>query len=289
MTFEELQPYLLPVAALPATAALVGLGDWLNRQVIGWLPDDPPGAGRKQHGRPIPLAGILLLPAAALWLGLARDWWSLGAVACAAVIGYLDDRGKEHDRDLDWRTKAAGLFVASGLVAMATADPFAEPMWFVAVVGFAFVLTNATNFLDNMNGVTSALAAVSLLALSGATGPFAAIGWAALGFLPFNWPRARLFLGDAGAYLLGIATAIAAVRAARSGGDWFALTAVAIQLTDFTQVVCARVALGLAPWVGDRRHLTHIVHHAGLPRWAVAPLFAGVAAAAAMAPWLWRS
>jgi len=82
-------------------------------------------------------------------------------------------------------------------------------------------------------------------------------------------------LGDSGAYLLGIATSTVAARAAVL--DPWALAAVAVPFLDFTQVVIARIALGLAPWVGDRRHLTHIVHHRGVPRWAIAPLFAAVA------------
>lgn len=272
---EALRPIGLAALAAPATATLVFVGYWLNRRIVGWLPDDPPGPARKQHGRPIPLAGILLLPAAGVWLGLLQDWFALAAVVVAAAVGWFDDRGKEHDRDLDWRLKAVGLFVAAGLVAAGTVDPTARPGLFLAVVLFAFVLTNATNFLDNMNGVTASLAAVSLIALGAGTGPFAAIGFAALGFLPFNWPRARVFLGDSGAYLLGIAASTVAARAAVL--DPWALAAVAVPFLDFTQVVIARIALGLAPWVGDRRHLTHIVHHRGVPRWAIAPLFAAVA------------
>ena len=57
------------------------------------------------------------------------------------------------------------------------------------------------------------------------------------------------------------------------------LLPVALLLGDFVQVITARLILGVAPWVGDRRHLTHIVQNLGLPRPLVAPLFALVAAA----------
>lgn len=262
-------------AAALATVAALAVGYWLNRRVVGWLPDDPPGAARKQHGRPIPLAGVVLLPIAALWLGLAGEWWAAGAAVSAGLVGFVDDRGKEHGADLGWRVKAAVLLVAAALAAAAVEDPVADPWWFAAVAAFVFVITNATNFLDNMDGVACGLSAVSLLVLSGGEGPFAAVAFAAIGFAAFNWPRPLLFLGDAGAYLLGVAVAVAAARAART--DWHALAAVAVQLADFAQVVMARIVLGLAPWVGDRRHLTHIVHHLGVPRVAVAPLFALVA------------
>jgi len=260
--------------AAPATAAAVGLGYWINRRIRGFLPDDPPGAGRKQHSRPIPLAGIILAPVAITWLCFAHEWWAAAAALTAALIGFVDDRGKEHGRDLGWRPKAAFLFLAAAFAAMAVTDPITDPWRFAATIAFAFVLTNATNFLDNMDGVASSLSAVSLLLVTAAAGPFAAIGFAALGFLFFNWPRPLVFLGDAGAYLLGILLATAVSRAALT--DWTALGAVAIQFTDFAQVVLARVVLGVAPWVGDRRHLTHIIHHRGVPKVAIAPLFAAL-------------
>ena len=261
---------IAPGFAAIAAFAAAGLAAWCNRRVIGFLPDDPPRAGRKQHGRPIPIAGIVLVPAVAPWFVASGSWWPLLAMLAAAATGFVDDRRKEHDRDLGWREKALGLTVASMLGAMGVVSPAASPLAFVVIVPFVFVLTNATNFLDNTNGVAASLAATSLLLLSDASGPFAALGCAALGFLPWNWPHARLFLGDSGAYALGVATGIAAAdRALVAPAE---LAAVAVQLVDFVQVVVARLALGLPPWVGDRRHLFHIVQNLGVPMSAVAPL-----------------
>jgi UDP-N-acetylmuramyl pentapeptide phosphotransferase/UDP-N-acetylglucosamine-1-phosphate transferase len=267
-------------AAAFATA-LLAAGDVCNRKVIGWLPDDPPRPGRKQHARPIPLAGVLLAPVMVPWLVAERAWWALAAIALATAVGFADDRGKEHGRDLDWRTKAVGLCLAAAAAATAVVDPVERPGAWLAVAALAFVLTNATNFLDNTDGVAAALAAVGLLAASGGDGAGAAAGFAALAFVPWNWPRPRLFLGDAGAYALGIATAIAV--APRALADPRALLFVAVQLGDFGQVVVARVWLGIRPWIGDRRHVTHIAQNAGLPRVLVAPLFAAIAAALAFA------
>ena len=271
---------IAPAAAL-VTAAVLALGYWINRRLRGWLPDDPPGAGRKQHARPIPLAGIVLLPAALGWLSFARLWWLAAAVAIVAVTGFLDDREKEHEREFGWRKKAVLLLIAAGLATMTAIDPVAQPWQFAAALMFVFALTNATNFLDNTDGVACSLSAVSLLWLTSGSGPLAAIGYAALGFLVFNWPRPIVFLGDAGAYLLGLSVAVAVLPAAQQDAPGAA--AVAVQLADFTQVVVARMALALPPWVGDRRHLTHIAMNCGLPRLAVAPFFAGLALLAAWA------
>jgi UDP-N-acetylmuramyl pentapeptide phosphotransferase/UDP-N-acetylglucosamine-1-phosphate transferase len=262
-------------AALVATAAL-WLGDLTNRKLVGWLPDDPPRPGRKQHGRPVPLAGVLLLPATLPWILAEGDLWLAIACLLGGAIGFLDDRGKEHGRDLDWRYKALGLGFAAVAAAASVGSSLATPYAFAGALGFLFVLTNATNFLDNCNGVCAALSGTSLLWLSGGHGPFAAAGFAAFAFLPWNWPRARLFLGDAGAYQLGLLVATAALRGCTE--EPLALSAVAVQLADFVQVVTARLVLGLPPWVGDRRHLTHIAQNLGLPAPWVAPATAAVAA-----------
>lgn len=265
-------------AAAASTVALAA-GDAWNRHVRGWLPDDPPRPGRKQHARPMPLAGVLLLPAVAPWLCAAGAWWTLGAAAIATAVGFADDRGKERGPGLDWRWKAAGLALAAAAGATAVLPPTSEPLAWLGVAVFVFVLTNATNFLDNTDGVAAGLAATSLFAQSGGHGWVGAAAFAALAFVPWNWPRPRLFLGDGGAYCLGVLCAVAVAPEART--DWTALAAVAVPLVDFTQVVLARLWLGLPPWVGDRRHLTHIVQHLGVPRVLTAPLFCGAAWAVA--------
>ena len=278
---------MIPTTAIATVIAGAALGAavYVNRSVVGWLPDDPPRAGRKQHARPIPLAGIVLLPVVLPWLLWLGEWWLGLATTIAASVGYLDDRGKEHGRDLDWRWKALALGLASLAAAAAATDPWQQPFAFLGITALAFVLCNATNFLDNTDGVCASLSAASLLCLSlglgsqgqGSQGLAAAavVGFAALGFLPWNWPRPHLFLGDAGAYLLGIVLAAMVGRSAASHPA--ALFTVAIQLADFVQVVTARIVLGLPPWVGDRRHLTHIAQNCGLPKVAVAPVFAGLA------------
>jgi len=277
---------MVPAVAAAAAAGALGVAFWSNRKLVGWLPDDPPRAGRKLHKAPVPLAGIVLAPIVLAWLVAAQEWWIALAVVLASAVGWLDDRGKEHGAGLDWRWKALGLLAGASVAGIAVVDPVLHPLLFVGVVAFVFVITNATNFLDNTDGVAASLSAVSLLAASGGTGPFAAAGFAALGFLPWNWPRPWLFLGDAGAYLLGLLVATAVARRAMGPTiDPTALLAVAVQLADFAQVVIARLVLGMAPWVGDRRHLTHIVQNLGLPRWAVAPLFAGVAWLVACCAW----
>ncbi len=275
---------IAPAWAALAAAAAAGLADWTNRRWRGWLPDDPPRPGRKQHARPMPLAGITIAIAALPWLFAGSAWWLGAGLALATGVGFRDDWSKERGDGLDWRTKGLGLMLAVGLAATEVADPLRAPLDWLACVALSFVLVNATNFLDNTDGVAASLSATSLLVLGGlglGADLDTPVAWAALGFLPWNWPRPRLFLGDSGAYALGLAVATTASAAALR--EPWTLGAVAVQLGDFVQVVCARLALGLPPWVGDRRHLTHIAQNLGLPRQVVAPLFAALALAIGLA------
>jgi UDP-N-acetylmuramyl pentapeptide phosphotransferase/UDP-N-acetylglucosamine-1-phosphate transferase len=266
-----------------ASASLLAIALWVNRRWFGFLPEDPPSLPRKLHERSIPLAGVLLAPATLPWLWLgSADWREPAALLLACGTGFVDDLGKERRDGLDWRIKGILLLGAALLGSSATIDPCTLPWTWLLAAAFAFVVTNAVNFLDNMNGVALALAGVALLALGGEHAPhWTALGFGALGCLPHNWPRARMFLGDAGAYLLGLACGLAALRGWQAGPGPAALWPLAVPLVDFVQVVGARLWLQLPPWVGDRRHLTHLLHHRGVPTWLVAPLLAAVATALA--------
>jgi UDP-GlcNAc:undecaprenyl-phosphate GlcNAc-1-phosphate transferase len=269
--------------AAPVALLFLVLGDLCNRRLRGFLPDDPPGEGRKRHHRPMSLQGVLLAPVL-LWPLLdARHVLLACAVALSLLVGFCDDRRKQRGEGVDWRLKATGLGLAALTVAWVAAPPgLRDPGTILALALLAFALVNATNFLDNTDGVAAALSATALLLLTGGQGPLAWAGFAALGFLPWNWPRPRAFLGDAGAYGLGVCVAAAVLP--HLGRPEAALLPVVVQLADFVQVVTARIWLGLPPWIGDRRHLTHILHtNLGVRRVLVAP----VLAAATVGLWAW--
>ena len=255
---------------------------------------DPPGPGRKQHRHATPLVGIVLLPVLLLWQIMGSHYVLAAATAMVSVLGYLDDRRKVQG-GLLVHSKTIVLALAAMVVAAQHASPLQPPFAFCCASLLAFVLVNATNFLDNTNGVCASITAASLLTVHRGND---ASGFAALGFLCCNWPRALVFLGDAGAYALGLCVADAALgqlplsplamrpftgqieatyHAFLSGA--FLLLPFMVQLVDFTQVLCVRLWLGSPPWVGDQLHLTHRVERLGLPRVLVAPLFGGTALA----------
>jgi UDP-GlcNAc:undecaprenyl-phosphate GlcNAc-1-phosphate transferase len=106
------------------------------------------------------------------------------------------------------------------------------------------------------------------------------------GFLPYNFPRARAFLGDAGSHLVGYLLAVLAIlphfyTAKQRGPRWVVLTpllVLAVPLLDLVWVVLLRWRLGKPFYVGDTNHLSHRLVRLGLsPARAVVVIWAASA------------
>ncbi|MCA8942045.1 MAG: hypothetical protein KDB80_05740 [Planctomycetes bacterium] len=266
-----------------ATAAALAIAWFAHVRWIGWIPEDVANARRKQHANAIPLIGFVPALASVIVCALHDRPWLAAGCAVAGIVGFLDDRNKHAGDGIDWRAKAAGLVLASTLGWMSIEAPAPiDSVTALALWGCVFVIANAVNFLDNVHGVAATLGGLALWLGGDPTSIALAACWFA--FLPFNWPHGRLFLGDSGALSLGLLVgATTASRAVATGvdPDWFAMIApAAIFWVDFVQVITARLWLGYAPWVADRRHLTHIAGNLGLPTWAQAPLFLAFAGSA---------
>ena len=183
---------------------------------------DRPNA-RSLHDAPRPRGGgvaVALGFAAALLTGPGRELGTAGAVvaggfALLTVVGLWDDL-----RTLPAWPRLLVQLVAALAVAAATGGlphlplpaPLALPLGPLAVplaVLWVLAVTNFFNFMDGIDGLATGqaaltLAAVAWLGWSPAAWAIAACALgAALGFLPHNWPRAAIFLGDAGSAPLG--------------------------------------------------------------------------------------
>ncbi len=192
----------------------------------------------------------------------------LGGAIVALATGTWDDRfGMNPLVKLALQCTAAGLLLATGLCpTFGLPAPLAWGIATIALVG----LMNAVNFLDNMNGMIGGLAAIALLSfawisvqehlLAAAAGQLA-LAAACLGFLRYNFPRARLFLGDAGSLLLGYslgASAMIAMHQAPSG--WGRLGPVLVlgyPAFDMIFVVVNRLREGRKVTDGGKDHTNH--------------------------------
>ena len=270
------------------------------------LVDDP--GRRKIHDTPVPLAGGLavltglLLPLAAGVLmlksgvnvaahpfpivhGLERRGLELAAIALGAVamvvLGVLDDK-----HELKPLPKFIGQLLIAGLVAIACKriTLFVPSTVFSYAVTILWVLTvvNAFNFMDNMNGLCAGLGTIGawqFAVRAAADGQYLVASIAFLtcgalaGFLPWNFPNARAFLGDAGSHLVGYLLAVLAIlphfytkQNPRPLAVLSPLLILAVPLADLAWVVLQRTLAGKPFYVGDTNHLSHRLVRTGLSR-----------------------
>ena len=180
-------------------------GTWLARRyALKQALIDEPGE-RRSHSVATPRGGgiaiVISLLVAALALGIRQPpiaplMLAFGTgLLLVAGIGWFDDH-----RPLSPWVRLAVHIVAAGLFAFAVGDVF-QSVWLGACAFVAtLVLTNVWNFMDGINGIAAGQALVAALGLAwmagGSWGLLAlALAAACAGFLPFNFPRARIFMG----------------------------------------------------------------------------------------------
>ncbi|MDB6112896.1 MAG: hypothetical protein JWR69_4646 [Pedosphaera sp.] len=317
----------LPALAAAFIAAVLSLPLWRRFSQRTGLVDDP--GHRKIHHTPIPLAGgftvltgivlPLLLGVAALSRhspapnlgeqfidhGLRPDnrALELAAILLGAlgmvILGWLDDKF-----ELRPSLKFGGQLAIALLVVAANVriTLFIHNVAFSYAVTILWILTvtNAFNFMDNMNGLCAGLGAIGawyFAVIAAVDGQYlvALLGLltcgALLGFLPYNFPHASAFLGDAGSHLVGYLLAVMAILphfyTPQHPHAWAVLTPLlilAVPLGDLVWVVLLRWRSGQPFYVGDNNHLSHRLVRNGLSKsnavlliWLLATLLGGVA------------
>ena len=264
---------------------------------------------RDAHTTPTPrLGGVAMFIGFTLALGLAGmlGWFKsvysdptqilaiLAAGALITVIGVLDDL-----YDLDWTLKLAGQFVTAGILAWQGVQIVSLPIFGLTIGSFGtslivtvfitVLVMNAVNFIDGLDGLVAGVVLIGTVVffiysyfLAQQTSPTNYFNLASLisaiviglcvGFLPFNWHRAKIFMGDSGAYLLGLLMATSALTV--TGQIDPALVTnnslvpaflplilpfaiLILPLLDFTLSVLRRLRAGKSPFSADRGHIHH--------------------------------
>ena len=206
------------------------------------------------------LAGPAMLLAMAPFLSLEQ----------AIILGYVCAVGVVDDvRQFSAGAKALALMGGAVIAGVAT-----ESVW----VGVAlWVACNAVNMLDHADGLAAATVGAAFLGIGGAAG-FAGAG-ACLGFLLFNYPPARVFMGDGGSLLLGAALVLFTYQ----DGPLLTVAWLAVPLVDAAFVTARRLLGGRKPWVGGTDHLGHTLLRARIPPRVLPLLYAGAALAIGLA------
>ncbi|MHC5024453.1 MAG: MraY family glycosyltransferase [Planctomycetota bacterium] len=153
----------------------------------------------------------------------------------------------------------------------------------VLTILWIIVVTNAINFMDNMDGLAGGVSAVAGALFLAAclvnaqwfiAATLALLLGALLGFLVFNFPPAKIFMGDSGSlvigFLLGVLTARTTYYHPDLGGGWYAVfmpvIVLAIPMYDFVTVTFIRLRKGQSPFVGDQQHFSHRLVQRGMSR-----------------------
>ena len=308
MTLLLAASLILPLLLSAALTAAVRR--WALRRGFVDLP-----AGHKAHDRAVPLgggvaifltvslagggcallAGVLLATGPPAWVpelvhthlqGMAAKspalFGVLGGAAVLHLVGLRDDR-----RPLGAGPKLAAQIAVALLLTVVfkiRALEMCGPV--VAVVVSALwiiIITNAFNFLDNMDGLSAGVALIALLILAAAarlTGQLfvpalaLVVAGAVAGFLLFNFPPARIFMGDAGSTVVGYLIAVLTIlttfhdpaQSRTPFGVLVPLVVLAVPLYDFASVVWIRRRAGVSIFRADRRHFSHRLSARGLSR-----------------------
>ncbi len=239
-------------------------------------------ASRKLHAAPTPLLGGLAIAGGALITFLLLVSWlpvSLGAysvigtlAACVIIvfIGLADDRFSLPP----WAKLLGQLFAASILIVAGIKVSLPVPEWLNIAITFIWIvgITNAMNFMDNMDGLSAGICAVasSFILLLGVVNDqylvaalSAGLLGACLGFLRYNFRPATIFMGDAGSMFLGFLLALMCVQLRFPDNVNFVTWMVpvfimGVPIFDMTLVVISRIRRGVNPLTTPGKdHLSH--------------------------------
>jgi UDP-N-acetylmuramyl pentapeptide phosphotransferase/UDP-N-acetylglucosamine-1-phosphate transferase len=255
---SALQPAfaLVPAAAaLACTSVIVFLLRRADR-----LPLDHPNA-RSLHARPVPrVGGIGIVLGTLLAFALVRAEPLLATlVAVLAAISYLDDRAH---LPIALRFGAHAIAAA---VFVATTAPDLHPLWQVALALATMWVTNLYNFMDGSDGLAGGMAlfgfgAYALGAWLAGDAVFAvvaaSVAAAAAAFLVFNFPPAKVFMGDAGSIPLGFLAAALGILGWRAGhwAPWFPVLVFSPFIVDASLTLARRLLRGERVWEAHRTH-----------------------------------
>ena len=223
-----------------------------------------------------------------------RLWGIIASAWLVCLLGMADDIW-----DLDWMTKLAGQVLAAGLLAWSGVQLVTFPMAgltigssrlsLITTILVVVAAMNAVNFVDGLDGLAAGMVGIGAIAFFGycylltrtvspenyaslATAVAAVLVGICVGFLPFNFHPAKIFMGDAGSMVLGLMVATATiivtgtidparVPATQAAPVFVPLllpvAVILLPLLDMSLAVVRRVRAGHSPFHADRMHLHH--------------------------------
>jgi UDP-GlcNAc:undecaprenyl-phosphate GlcNAc-1-phosphate transferase len=250
------------------------------------------GSGVRQHQGAVPniggiailggfllavLIGSLVAPAAIDEYRVQLLAIALGG-ALMTLVGFMDDMWEVPPAlRLAAQVVAAGILVVNGVRIGFVTDYFGNATFLYIPETFSILLTilwvvgftNAFNFIDGLDGLSSGITAISSMSLLAVAVQFAdrgaavlllaAMAGASLGFLRYNFGPAAITMGDSGAYLLGYVLAAVSVLGALKVTAAVSVVApiliLALPVINITQVTVRRLRRGASPALASNDHI----------------------------------
>lgn len=262
----------LPLLAVLLTLVLVPM---VRRYSISRGLVDLPGA-RRSHDRPVPRGGGLAI-VCALVLGVAAGPWQeplllvfVGGLVVSSILGWIDDHGS---LPVGWRLTGQACISIAAVALLGPVESIsvlnhsiqANLVWSMLAVIALIWLMNLFNFMDGADGLAASQTLISALLFASVfwlnSEPLAT--WLALmmagcsgAFLAWNWPPARIFLGDSGSLPLGWGMGILALAGTLLGtiSVVHAFIIVSPFVVDATLTLARRVAAGEQWYTPHRSH-----------------------------------
>lgn len=253
---------------------------------------DVPKDDRRMHRKPVPLLGGLVIYIVFI-VGVVTtqemNYANVGMILGSTVImvgGIIDDiKNLRPIEKLIFQIGATIILIMSGVLVENITNPFnsdisyfnigmlSYPLTFIWIIG----VTNSINLIDGLDGLASGISLIStvtILIIAFSKGRIevlylsAILSGAILGFLPYNFSPAKIFLGDAGAQLLGfLLSAISiegAIKSAAAISIAVPILILGLPIFDTVFAIVRRTKNGKSVVIGDRGHLHHRLYDRGL-------------------------
>lgn len=310
MAISNLQYFILFATTFVVVGALTPIVRQyaLSKNVV-----DAPNSAHKTHKEPVPYLGgvaiilgigLISFIAFAVKIHSIKDFWLITSVMVPAlvlgIIGLIDDLKNLSAFPRFVAQTIAGIFTSAILIASETMGTPTSSRVIDAIVTTVWIvgICNSINFFDNLDGGAAGTVAVSSTALAYiahthnqylVTALATVTSGAMIGFLLWNRPPARIYMGDAGALFLGILIATLTIRLhPEAHTKWVSFATpvllLAVPILDTSVAVLSRLRRGVSPFQGGRDHLSHRLMRAGMERplaaitlWVFSAFFAFIA------------
>ena len=244
---------------------------------------------RHIHAYPTPKFGGIAIALSVLFISpfvISQDRLIGSYLLSSAImllLGIIDDiRGSSWAVKLGFSLAATSVLIFGGDVYVRSlGDLFGLGeihlgIWGIPFTYFAvFGVTNAINLIDGLDGLACGMSSIAFLtfaifaSVNGNETVFylsiANLG-ATLGLIRYNYPKARIFMGDSGSLFLGFSLSVSAILLTQGGGTMKPMVPVlilGIPIFDTVRVMLFRVLNKRHPFRGDKTHLHHLMARSG--------------------------